>query len=90
MIITKKKIARILVFCLTLSIILLMPLKISAAGDPANTPLNWAFEPSSVALNDAMVLQYPELDNGDGFVTIPSANNFTDDIDLLEKALLVM
>lgn len=55
---------------------------VSAASDPSQAPVDWAFEASSVELNDAIVAKYPNLDDGNGFVTISSANAMTGDLDL--------
>ncbi|TLG75488.1 leucine-rich repeat domain-containing protein [Culicoidibacter larvae] len=56
--------------------------KLNATSDPLLAPSDWAFEASSVALNDAIVQKYPTLDNGDGFVTKEAASKFTGELDL--------
>lgn len=76
----KLKLVMLLTVCLMIGVMLLTIKPVSAASDLANAPSDWAFEASSVELNDAIVQQYPVLDNGDGFVTILSANSFTGSI----------
>lgn len=51
---------------------------IKAASDPADAPSDWAFEASSVGLNDAIIAKYPAIDiDGDGFISISEANLYT-------------
>lgn len=78
----KSKIMMLLVFGLAIGAMLLGTTKINAASNPANAPLDWAFEAGSIGLNDAIVQQYPTLDNGTGFVTKSLANAFTGAISL--------
>lgn len=81
-----KKIKTKIVMILTLSLLvcgmLFSTTQISAVSDPINAPSNWAFEESSVELNDAIVAKYPELDNGDGFVTKTAANAMTGTLEI--------
>lgn len=56
--------------------------RVSAASNPDNAPLDWAFDASSVELNDAIIENHPELDSGDGFITISAANEMTGYIDV--------
>lgn len=73
----KSKIAFLMTFSLLVAMFLVMSPKIGAASNVDDAPVDWAFEASSVELNDAIVSMYPELDNGDGFVTISAANAMT-------------
>lgn len=70
----KTKIITLLTFSLVVCGMLFSTTKIDAASNPEDAPTDWAFEASSVALNDAIVAKYPILNNGDGFITKASAN----------------
>lgn len=76
----KYKVVVILTFSLLFTALLVGAPNISAISDPENAPSDWAFEASSVELNDAIIARYPELDNGLGFVTKASAKSMTGEL----------
>ena len=84
----KSKLAMVLTLCLLAGGMLFNTNTMSAASDPANAPIDWAFEASSVELNDAIVGKYPELGDVNGYVTKTLAQNWTgisiilDDMDI--------
>lgn len=78
----------------TLSIIILVMIigiftsltSINAASDPNDAPADWAFEASSIELNDAIIAKYPSIDtNGDGFISVSEAHAYTGYIDLRNR-----
>ena len=74
---TKLKLSIVLIFGLAIPGILFSNMEVSAASNPNNAPADWAFDASSVELNDVIVTKYPSVDsNGDGFISISEATNY--------------
>lgn len=56
---------------------------VDAASDPADAPTDWAFDASSVELNDAIIDRYPTIDtSGDGFISKDEALAYTGELDI--------
>lgn len=60
----------------------------SATSNPEDAPSDWAFDISSIELNNAIIEAYPAVDtDGDGFISISEANAMTGSLTLTNKGI---
>lgn len=84
----KTKLTLLLSFLLLFTMVGITTNEVSAVSNLADAPNDWAFDASSVELNDAIINAYPEIDtNNDGFISISEAEAYTGNIDLAQKSL---
>lgn len=79
----KTKISMLLIISLVVCSGLFSTTKINATSNLENAPTDWAFEASSIELNNAIVEKYPMLDDGNGFVTKAAANARTGSLQIV-------
>lgn len=83
----KNRLLSVLAFCLIMSMMFIGDVRVHAESNPADAPINWAFDASSVNLNDAIVEEYPGLADANGFITTDSAETMTGILDIRNKGI---